>query len=173
MSIHLHRIPPHTHTGGQHHKTKNKTKPKSNIVKHNKASTGRNIPLISLFLFGPKVGVEDMGGRGEGHRRLFLWIFTSLDIQGGSGWILHTYMVYAWFFISFFMSVFVFFIFSSSLFALLTAARGIPAAVAALAPNYFIIITFFFLPTCSAGPHGLAAGSFSFIVVGRNVLTFY
>lgn len=45
---------------------------------------------------------------------------------------------------SFFMSGFCLFIFSFPLFALLTAARGIPAAVAALAPNYFIIITFFF-----------------------------
>ncbi|PTB50606.1 hypothetical protein M431DRAFT_512202 [Trichoderma harzianum CBS 226.95] len=41
------------------------------------------------------------------------------------------------------MSVFVLSSFLSLFFALLTAARGIPAAVAALAPNYFIIITFF------------------------------
>lgn len=74
---------------------------------------------------------------------------------------------------SFFMSGFCLFIFSFPLFALLTAARGIPAAVAALAPNYFIIITFFFFPPVQLGRMAWRPGLFSFIVVGRNVLTFY
>lgn len=171
LSIYTEYRHTHTHTGGQHHKNKNKTKPKSNIVKH-KASTGRNIPLISLFLFGPKVGVEDMGGRGEGHRRLFLWIFTSLDIQGGSGWILHTYMVYAWFYFSFscrFLSFHLFFL----SFCLVDGCPRYPCGSCRAGPQLFHHHYFFFLPTCSAGPLGLAAGSFSFIVVGRNVLTFY
>ncbi|KAL7943793.1 hypothetical protein V8C42DRAFT_101205 [Trichoderma barbatum] len=119
-------MPPHTLSGGQ----LRKKNPKSNIVKHKHLLERYSLNFIIFlffffffFFFGSMVGVEDMG-RMEGHRRLFLWIFTNLDIQGGSGWIQRTWLCLVYFFILAGSH----FLFS---FCSVDAAQGIPVVVAA------------------------------------------